>query len=64
MLDESKFDVHLKLWALRIPRELCKVATRILNGYDFAHFMCVYIYIYIYYVFWEFKKMLVWQVFA
>ncbi|CAL1359419.1 unnamed protein product [Linum trigynum] len=33
MLDESKFDVHLKLWALRIPRELCKVATRILNGY-------------------------------
>ncbi|XP_059638079.1 tRNA (guanine(37)-N1)-methyltransferase 2-like isoform X2 [Cornus florida] len=35
MLDESKFDVHLKLWALRIPRELCKVATRILNGYMF-----------------------------
>ncbi|KAL6274657.1 hypothetical protein ACE6H2_025349 [Prunus campanulata] len=33
MLDESKFDVHLKLWALRIPRELCKVATQILNGY-------------------------------
>nr|XP_011470366.1 PREDICTED: tRNA (guanine(37)-N1)-methyltransferase 2 [Fragaria vesca subsp. vesca]XP_011470679.1 PREDICTED: tRNA (guanine(37)-N1)-methyltransferase 2 [Fragaria vesca subsp. vesca] len=33
MLDESKFDVHLKLWALRIPRELCKVATRVLNGY-------------------------------
>uniref|UniRef100_A0A5B7C9Z5 tRNA (guanine(37)-N1)-methyltransferase n=1 Tax=Davidia involucrata TaxID=16924 RepID=A0A5B7C9Z5_DAVIN len=33
MLDESKFDVHLKLWALRIPRELCKVATRILNGF-------------------------------
>ncbi|KAL5541732.1 hypothetical protein UlMin_009442, partial [Ulmus minor] len=33
MLDESKFDVHLKLWAIRIPRELCKVATRILNGY-------------------------------
>ncbi|KAM4125259.1 hypothetical protein ACB094_01G295500 [Castanea mollissima] len=33
MLDESKFDVHLNLWALRIPRELCKVATRILNGY-------------------------------
>ncbi|CAL2274966.1 unnamed protein product [Prunus armeniaca] len=33
MLDESKFDVQLKLWALRIPRELCKVATRILNGY-------------------------------
>ncbi|XP_054812332.1 tRNA (guanine(37)-N1)-methyltransferase 2 isoform X2 [Prosopis cineraria] len=33
MLDESKFDVHLKLWALRIPCQLCKVATRILNGY-------------------------------
>ncbi|KAL6224039.1 hypothetical protein ACLB2K_002895 [Fragaria x ananassa] len=33
MLDESKFDVHLKLWALRIPRELCKGATRVLNGY-------------------------------
>ncbi|XP_060668607.1 tRNA (guanine(37)-N1)-methyltransferase 2 isoform X2 [Ziziphus jujuba] len=33
MLDGSKFDVHLKLRALRIPRELCKVATRILNGY-------------------------------
>ncbi|XP_022157593.1 tRNA (guanine(37)-N1)-methyltransferase 2 isoform X2 [Momordica charantia] len=33
MLDESKFDVHLKLWALRIPRELCKAAIKILNGY-------------------------------
>lgn len=33
MLDESKFDVHLKLWALRIPRELCKSAIKILNGY-------------------------------
>lgn len=33
MLDESKFDVHLKLWALRIPRELCKTVTRVLNGY-------------------------------
>ncbi|KAF7838622.1 tRNA (guanine(37)-N1)-methyltransferase 2 [Senna tora] len=32
MLDESKFDVHLKLWALRIPCQLCKLATRILNG--------------------------------
>nr|GMC65286.1 tRNA (guanine(37)-N1)-methyltransferase 2 isoform X1 [Ipomoea batatas]GMC68680.1 tRNA (guanine(37)-N1)-methyltransferase 2 isoform X1 [Ipomoea batatas] len=32
-LDESKFDVELKLWALRIPREYCNVATRILNGY-------------------------------
>lgn len=36
MLDESKFDVHLNLWALPIPRELCKVATRILNGYAFS----------------------------
>ncbi|CAM8950616.1 unnamed protein product [Rhodiola kirilowii] len=34
-LDVSKFDVHLKLWALRVPCELCKVATRILNGYLF-----------------------------
>ncbi|KAM7509466.1 hypothetical protein LguiA_019919 [Lonicera macranthoides] len=33
MLDESKFDVQLQLWALRVPRELCKVATRVLNGY-------------------------------
>ncbi|KAL1191471.1 tRNA (guanine(37)-N1)-methyltransferase 1 [Cardamine amara subsp. amara] len=33
MIDESKFDVNLKLWALRIPRELCRSATRILNGY-------------------------------
>ncbi|KAH7855394.1 hypothetical protein Vadar_024339 [Vaccinium darrowii] len=33
ILDETKFDVHLKLWALRVPRELCKVATRILNGF-------------------------------
>ncbi|XP_027331887.1 tRNA (guanine(37)-N1)-methyltransferase 2 [Abrus precatorius] len=33
MLDESKFDVHFKLWALRIPCQFCKVATRILNGY-------------------------------
>ncbi|XWS26899.1 hypothetical protein CRYUN_Cryun26dG0069800 [Craigia yunnanensis] len=33
MLDESKFDVNLKLLALRIPRELCKAATRLLNGY-------------------------------
>lgn len=37
MLDESKFDVHLQLWAIRIPRELCKAATRILNGYK-LHF--------------------------
>ncbi|XP_050214540.1 tRNA (guanine(37)-N1)-methyltransferase 1 [Mercurialis annua] len=33
MLDESKFDVQLKLYALRIPRELCSKATRSLNGY-------------------------------
>ncbi|KAL0364458.1 UNVERIFIED_CONTAM: tRNA (guanine(37)-N1)-methyltransferase 2 [Sesamum angustifolium] len=33
MLDERKFDVQLNLWALRIPREHCKLATRILNGY-------------------------------
>ncbi|XP_031384135.1 tRNA (guanine(37)-N1)-methyltransferase 1 isoform X1 [Punica granatum] len=33
MIDESKFDVRLELWALRIPRELCKVATRLLNGH-------------------------------
>ncbi|KAJ8556546.1 hypothetical protein K7X08_035679 [Anisodus acutangulus] len=34
-LEESKFDVHLKLWALRIPREHCKAAMRILNGHLF-----------------------------
>ncbi|XP_058070974.1 tRNA (guanine(37)-N1)-methyltransferase 2 isoform X2 [Magnolia sinica] len=33
MLDESKFDLKLKLWALRIPRELCKRVSGILNGY-------------------------------
>ncbi|KAK9706074.1 hypothetical protein RND81_07G102700 [Saponaria officinalis] len=33
MLDESKFDVKFDLWALRVPREICKAATRILNGY-------------------------------
>ncbi|KAL6508533.1 hypothetical protein OROGR_023244 [Orobanche gracilis] len=33
MLDENIFDVQLNLWALRIPREHCKLATRILNGY-------------------------------
>lgn len=32
LLDESKFDLQLKLWALRIPSQLCKVASRILNG--------------------------------
>ncbi|CAA3008599.1 tRNA (guanine(37)-N1)-methyltransferase 2 [Olea europaea subsp. europaea] len=33
MLEERIFDVKLNLWALRIPRESCKLATRILNGY-------------------------------
>ncbi|XWS17214.1 hypothetical protein CRYUN_Cryun33cG0049100 [Craigia yunnanensis] len=33
MLDESKFDVNLKFLALRIPQELCKTATCLLNGY-------------------------------
>ncbi|XP_076930807.1 tRNA (guanine(37)-N(1))-methyltransferase 2-like [Bidens hawaiensis] len=33
MLDESKFDVQLKLLALRIPRELCKAAAKLLNGH-------------------------------
>ncbi|MED6192244.1 hypothetical protein PIB30_008448 [Stylosanthes scabra] len=33
LLDQSKFDVHLKLWVLRIPCQHCKLATRILNGY-------------------------------
>ncbi|XP_052183154.1 tRNA (guanine(37)-N1)-methyltransferase 2-like isoform X1 [Diospyros lotus] len=33
ILDESKFDMHLKLWAIQIPREMCKAATRVLNGY-------------------------------
>ncbi|XP_057420776.1 tRNA (guanine(37)-N1)-methyltransferase 2 isoform X2 [Lotus japonicus] len=33
LLDESKFDVQLKLWALRIPCQHCRAATRILNGY-------------------------------
>ncbi|GAB2215996.1 hypothetical protein Droror1_Dr00023762 [Drosera rotundifolia] len=33
MLDESKFDVKLKLWALRIPCQFCKAVTKLLNGY-------------------------------
>lgn len=33
MLDKSSFDVKYNLWALRVPREICKMATRILNGY-------------------------------
>ncbi|KAL8189652.1 hypothetical protein R6Q57_029218 [Mikania cordata] len=33
MLDERNFDVHLKLLALRIPREFCKAATKLLNGH-------------------------------
>ncbi|GER46069.1 tRNA (guanine(37)-N1)-methyltransferase [Striga asiatica] len=32
MLDEKTFDVQLNLLALRVPREHCKLATRILNG--------------------------------
>lgn len=32
-MEEKIFDVQMKLWALRIPRESCKLATRILNGY-------------------------------
>nr|XP_009783387.1 PREDICTED: tRNA (guanine(37)-N1)-methyltransferase 2 isoform X2 [Nicotiana sylvestris] len=34
-LEKSKFDMHLKLWALRIPREHCKAAMRILHGHLF-----------------------------
>ncbi|XP_043693496.1 tRNA (guanine(37)-N1)-methyltransferase 2-like isoform X2 [Telopea speciosissima] len=33
MLDKSKFDVHLQLWALRIPSQLCKHVLGILKGY-------------------------------
>ncbi|XP_047946212.1 tRNA (guanine(37)-N1)-methyltransferase 2 isoform X2 [Salvia hispanica] len=33
MLDEKVFDVELNLLALRVPREHCKLATRILNGH-------------------------------
>lgn len=44
MLDESKFDVNFKLLALRIPRELCKTATRLLNGYaSFFFWVCLII---------------------
>ncbi|KAF9604261.1 hypothetical protein IFM89_004967 [Coptis chinensis] len=32
-LDERKFELKLQLWALCIPRELCKHVTRLLNGY-------------------------------
>ncbi|XP_073048673.1 tRNA (guanine(37)-N(1))-methyltransferase 2 isoform X1 [Primulina eburnea] len=32
MLDDSKFDVRFNVLALQIPREKCKLATRILNG--------------------------------
>lgn len=32
-LDKSKFDVKLELWALRVPRELCKRVGSILHGY-------------------------------
>lgn len=38
-LDKSKFDVKLELWALRVPRELCKRVGSILHGYVvFLHF--------------------------
>ncbi|KAL5722639.1 tRNA (guanine(37)-N(1))-methyltransferase [Ranunculus cassubicifolius] len=33
MVDESKFETKLDLWAIRIPRELSKAVTRILDGY-------------------------------
>ncbi|XP_021764475.1 tRNA (guanine(37)-N1)-methyltransferase 2-like [Chenopodium quinoa] len=33
MLDKSSFDVKFDLWALRVPREICKTATRLLDGY-------------------------------
>uniref|UniRef100_A0A1D1ZA26 tRNA (guanine(37)-N1)-methyltransferase n=1 Tax=Anthurium amnicola TaxID=1678845 RepID=A0A1D1ZA26_9ARAE len=32
-LDKGAFDMKLELWALRIPRELCSRASRLLNGY-------------------------------
>uniref|UniRef100_A0A804JDL5 tRNA (guanine(37)-N1)-methyltransferase n=1 Tax=Musa acuminata subsp. malaccensis TaxID=214687 RepID=A0A804JDL5_MUSAM len=32
-LDESKFDLNLQLWALRIPREHCTSVGRLLHGY-------------------------------
>jgi len=64
MLDESKFDVHLNLWALRIPRELCKVATRILNGYAFSTTTIYFLPFLFWLGIWICKKMLLWQVFA
>lgn len=33
ILDESKFEMKLSLWALRIPRHLCTSVLRLLNGY-------------------------------
>lgn len=33
VLDESKFESQLQLWALRIPRELCNSVGRLLHGY-------------------------------
>ncbi|KAG6488750.1 hypothetical protein ZIOFF_049999 [Zingiber officinale] len=33
LLDESRFDVKLQLWALRIPREHCVTVSRLLSGY-------------------------------
>lgn len=32
LLDESRFDVKLQLWALRIPREHCVTVSRLLSG--------------------------------
>lgn len=43
MLDKSSFDVKFDLWALRVPREICKTATRILDGYaDVLCFVEIY----------------------
>ncbi|XP_074341377.1 tRNA (guanine(37)-N(1))-methyltransferase 2-like isoform X2 [Apium graveolens] len=33
MLDESKLDMELKLFAIRVPREQCKAVGKLLNGY-------------------------------
>ncbi|MQM11973.1 hypothetical protein Taro_044885, partial [Colocasia esculenta] len=33
VMDEGAFNLTLQLWALRIPRELCSRAIRLLNGY-------------------------------
>ncbi|XP_064967949.1 tRNA (guanine(37)-N1)-methyltransferase-like isoform X8 [Musa acuminata AAA Group] len=36
LLDESKFDVNLQLWSLRIPREHCTSVGRLLHGTDLS----------------------------